>query len=70
MRRTLTTGMLIGGAVLMAVGYLSSAPWGADSVTDSNPRFDFAPALFVVGVMMALAAAIVYELLPDRERKD
>lgn len=69
MRRTLTAGMLIGGLVLMVVGYLSSAPWGAQSVANSDPRFDFAPTLFVLGVILALASALVYELLPER-RKD
>lgn len=69
MRRRLTTGMLIGGVVLMVVGYLSSAPWGADSVTNSDPRFDFAPAVFVLGVVLAIGAALVYELLPDRRRR-
>lgn len=68
MRRTLTAGMLIGGVVLMVVGYLSSAPWGSQSVANSDPRFDFAPALFVFGVILALASALVYELLPERRR--
>jgi hypothetical protein len=61
--------MLLGGVVLMVVGYLSSAPWGADSASDSNPAFDFAPAVFVLGVVLAIAAALVYELLPDRRER-
>jgi hypothetical protein len=69
MRRMLTVGMLIGGVVLMVIGYLSSAPWGAGSIANSDPRFDFAPTLFVLGVITALASALAYELLPER-RKD
>lgn len=69
MRKTLTRGMIISGLILMIVGYLGSAPWGADSVTNSDPGFAFAPAVFVLGVLVAFSAALVYELLPDRREK-
>ncbi|MBI2169602.1 MAG: hypothetical protein HYU28_08910 [Actinobacteria bacterium] len=70
MRKTLTTLMILGGLVLMVVSYFFlAAPWGADSVEHSDPKFGFAPTLFVVGVMSAFLSAVVYELLPDRRHK-
>ncbi len=69
MRRNVTAAMIAGGIVLMLVGYLGAAPWGADTVANSDPRFSFAPAVFVIGVIVALSAALVYELMPDRRNK-
>jgi hypothetical protein len=69
MRRTLTVGMILGGVILMLVGYLGAAPWGADNVANSDPAFVFAPAVFVLGVLVAFSAALVYELMPDRRKK-
>jgi hypothetical protein len=66
MRRTLTGAMIGIGLILMVIGYFGAAPWGAESVANSDPRFGFAPALFVLGVIVAFSAALVYELLPDR----
>ena len=68
MRRVLTTAMIVVGVLLMALSYLGlTAPWGADSVSNSDPRIPFAPLLFVVGVMLAFGSALVYELLPDSD---
>lgn len=65
-RRTLTLSCLIVGVALVVVSYFFlSAPLGSDSVENSNPRMQFAPALLVVGLILAFAAAVVYELLPD-----
>ena len=69
MRRTLTVGMIVGGVLLMLIGYLGAAPWGADTVANSDPAFIFAPGVFVIGVIVAFSAALVYELLPDRREK-
>ena len=66
MRKTITLVMIVGGFVLMLLGYLASAPWGADSVANSDPSFSFAPAIFVLGVILALSSALVYELIADR----
>lgn len=66
MRKTATWSMVVIGLLLMVVGYFSSAPWGASTIGNSNPTFDFAPTLFVVGVVIVFAAALVYELLPNR----
>jgi Kef-type K+ transport system membrane component KefB len=69
MRKTITLAMIVGGIALMVLGYLGSAPWGANSVSNSDPRFAFAPAVFVVGVVVAFSSALVYELMPDRHEK-
>jgi drug/metabolite transporter (DMT)-like permease len=67
MRRALTIGMVVAGVALMVISYFGlTAPWGAESVANSDPRLPFAPLLFVIGVMMAFGSALVYEMLPDR----
>lgn len=70
--RTLwTASLIIGGVVLMVVSYFFlTAPWGSDEVANSNPRMQWAPLLFVVGVIMAFMSAVVYELLPEKRRKE
>jgi ABC-type antimicrobial peptide transport system permease subunit len=70
MRRTTTLLMILGGIVLMVVSFfLLAAPWGATTVENSNPRMQFAPALFVLGVLLVFLSAVVYELLPDRRKR-
>jgi Kef-type K+ transport system membrane component KefB len=59
-------GMVVVGLILMVIGYLGAAPWGADNVANSDPRFAFAPLVFVLGIVTIFSAAIVYEVLPDR----
>jgi len=67
-RRTITLLMIVVGLALMVVSYFFlAAPWGADDVAHSNPILQFAPALFVLGVLLVFSAAVVYEVLPDRE---
>ncbi len=67
MRRTVTLLLVVLGLVLMVIGYFSSAPWGSSSVADSDPAFLGAPTLFILGIVVILAAAVFYELLPSRE---
>jgi uncharacterized BrkB/YihY/UPF0761 family membrane protein len=67
MRRILTSLLILIGLALMVIGYLSSAPWGATSVADSNPAFSGAPSLFLIGIVVLLMSALVYELLPARD---
>ncbi|MBI4307621.1 MAG: hypothetical protein HY684_02320 [Chloroflexi bacterium] len=70
-------GVIIGflflaiGVVLAAASYLFlAAPLGLPvSEGSSNPRVPFAVGLFVLGVVLALLSAVVYELLPERERR-
>ncbi len=66
MRKGLTIGMIVAGVSLMAVSYFGlTAPWGAEGVSNSEPRMQFAPLVFVLGVMLAFGSALVYEMLPD-----
>jgi len=69
MRTTLAILMVITGFALQAVSYfLLAAPWGIPtSPVFSNPRLLFAPGLFILGVVIVFLAAVVYELLPERE---
>ena len=56
---------------LMVLAYFGlAAPWGVESVANSDPRMDFAPLVYVVGVMLALGSALVYTMLPDRTDDD
>lgn len=66
MRRTLTVAMIVVGVGLMLIGYAFAAPWGADSVSNSDPRLPFSPAIFVLGVVVVFSSALVYELIPNR----
>ncbi len=67
MRRTVTLAMVVFGVVLAVVGYVSSAGWSAQTLSDADPAFVGAPLLFVVGVVLVVGAAVIYELLPDKE---
>jgi hypothetical protein len=58
--------MIVIGVGLMLLGYFLSAPWGADSVADSDPRLPFSPAIFVLGVITVFSSALAYELIPNR----
>ncbi len=70
MRRTITLLMILGGIALMAVSYFFlAAPWGSSAAKYSNPRMQFAPLLFVLGVMSVFVSAVVYEVMPDRDRR-
>ena len=68
MRRATTFTMIVSGLVLMVIGFAGAAPWGADSVANSDPGFVFAPLVFIVGIMLAFGAAVVYEILPNRRK--
>lgn len=66
MRRVITMALIVIGAALMLLGYFLAAPWGADTIANSDPRMQFAPAVFVLGVVTVFSSALVYELLPNR----
>ena len=72
MRTIIASIMVIGGFVLQAVSYFSfAAPLGISTGESfSNPRVDYAPALFIMGVLLVFLAAVVYELLPERENEE
>lgn len=67
MRLPVTALVLLAGVVLAAVSYIFlAAPLGGSPFDEgfSNPRMDFAPTLFVIGVALSFVAAMVYEILP------
>ncbi|MEE8346117.1 MAG: hypothetical protein V3S20_02095 [Dehalococcoidia bacterium] len=65
-RNTLFVLIILGGFALAIVGFALSAPIGAtDGPSISNPRMDFAPLLFVLGIIMIFSSALVYELAGD-----
>jgi len=68
MRRTVTIGLVLTGLALMLIGFFTAAPWGTDSVDNSNPAITGAPMLFILGIISVIAAAVLYEVLPDRRR--
>lgn len=67
MRAAWTLLLVVVGFGLQAVSYFFlAAPLGIpSSPVYSNPRVPFAPALFILGVMLVFLAAVVYELLPE-----
>jgi len=67
MRRIVTWALLLIGVGLGMLGYMLTAPWGADSVSDSDPVVVGAPLIFILGIVTVLAAAVFYELLPSRD---
>lgn len=60
--------LVVAGFSLQIVSYFFlAAPLGLPtSPAYSDPRLPFAPALFILGVMLVFLAAVVYELLPER----
>lgn len=57
---------LLAGIVLAVLGFFLSAPIGpTDGPVYSNPRVDFAPLIFVLGVVVSFMSAVVYELTSD-----
>ena len=69
MRNTVTLIMLVGGIVLSIISYfLFAAPLGAQTGPEfSSPRVDFAATFFVIGVAIAMASAVAYEVLPESD---
>ncbi len=69
MRKAITIVLVVAGLALMVIGLLAAAPWGTSSVADSNPAFPGAPLLFVIGIILIVSSAVVYEILPDRRHR-
>ena len=71
MRTILAILMVIVGFALQAVSYfLLAAPIGVPTTPEfSNPRLEFSPLLFILGVVLVFLAAVVYELLPEKESR-
>lgn len=69
MRRTVVAGLLFVGVALAVTGFSLAAPIGVPtSSIFSEPRAEFAPAIFILGVISAFLSAVAYELIPDGER--
>jgi molybdopterin-containing oxidoreductase family membrane subunit len=68
-RTAIAVTMALLGFGLQAVSYLVlAAPIGRPtSVEFSDPRLPFAPAIFILGVLLVFGAAVTYELLPEGE---
>jgi hypothetical protein len=71
MRVAVALLVAVSGVALAVVSYfLLAAPLGSPvSERFSNPRLQFAPSLFIAGVMLVFVSAVVYELLPDRRKQ-
>ncbi len=70
MRKTMFLLTLVGGLALAIIGFFLSAPIGPPLSSEiSNPRLEFAPAIFVLGVVLLFGSAVVYELFPDKSRR-
>jgi prepilin signal peptidase PulO-like enzyme (type II secretory pathway) len=66
-RRTLFFLTLLAGVTLAVLGFTLSAPIGpTESPVYSNPRVEFAPLMFLAGVVLIFFSAVVYEIVPDR----
>ena len=61
--------MLVGGIALAIASYFFfAAPIGQQTGPEfSNPRVEFAATFFVIGVAVAMASAIAYEVLPESD---
>ncbi|HLB61652.1 MAG TPA: hypothetical protein VJN50_02785 [Actinomycetota bacterium] len=71
-RRIVVLLMVVAGFGLQAVTYLFLATPIGKPTDDSfsNPRVPFAPALFILGVVLVFLAAVVYEVLPENGRRE
>lgn len=62
--RPVLFGATLGGGLEMAIiGFLGASRFGTEPFLD--PIIPFAPGLFVLGIMVALLSAVVYETLPE-----
>lgn len=67
MRKTMFLLTLLVGLGLAVAGFLLAAPIGpASSPAISDPRLPFAPVIFISGVMLSFASAVVYEIVPSK----
>lgn len=67
-RRVVVLGMILLGFAMQGVSYfLLAAPLGRPAdVSYSEPRMPYAALVFILGVGMVFASAIVYELRKER----
>jgi hypothetical protein len=66
-RGAITIAMIVIGLTLMVTSYFfGAAPFCSDGVECSNPRMQWSPAVFVLGVVVAFSSAIYYEVAKDK----
>ena len=66
-RGVVTLSMIAVGLILMVASYFFwAAPWCANSVECSDPRLEWSPAIFVLGVILAFSSAVYYEVAGDQ----
>jgi len=66
-RGLVAVSMVVAGLVLMVFAYFfGAAPWCVDGVDCSNPRLQWSPAIFVLGVVLAFSSALYYEIARDK----
>ena len=72
MRVLLALLMVVAGFALQAWSYFYlTAPLGIpSSALYSDPRVPFSPLIFIIGVMLVFLAAVVYELIPDKQAQE
>ncbi|OGO23713.1 MAG: hypothetical protein A2144_01195 [Chloroflexi bacterium RBG_16_50_9] len=67
MRKRMFILTLMVGIILAAAGFFLTAPLGPTaSPVYSEPRVQFAPLLFIAGIVITLLSPVVYELFPDK----
>lgn len=67
-RGIVTVSMIVVGVALMVFAYFfGAAPWCADAVECSNPRMEWSPLIFVIGVITAFSSAVYYEVAKDKD---
>ena len=67
MRKRIFISTLMVGIALAVAGFSLAAPLGPTvDPMYSEPRVQFAPLMFVIGIITALLSPVVYELLPDK----
>jgi hypothetical protein len=63
--------MVMAGFALQGISnfYLAAPLGDPTSEIFSNPRVPYAPLSFILSVILVFLAAVVYELLPDKENR-
>ncbi len=66
MRIIITRIFLFGGIGLAALGFFMAIP---PEHFGSAPRMPFAAVMFITGVISAFSSAIIFEVLPSRNKR-
>ena len=70
MRKRMFILTLMVGIILAVVGFSLTAPLGPTAgPIYSEPRVQFAPLMFLVGIIITLLSPVVYELFPDKREE-